>query len=103
MEKISLNDLESTLQAAPRVILDFNSPGCAPCKKVAAVLEELEQETRGQAIPLRIYSVDISLEPAIAQKFFILGVPTLILFKQGKEIARLNSVPKKEKLLQLLA
>jgi thioredoxin-like negative regulator of GroEL len=38
----------------------------------------------------------------IAQKFFVMGVPTIIIFKQGKEIKRFNSVPKKEKIIKAI-
>jgi len=46
------------------------------------------------------YEVDITENMEIAQKFFVMGVPTIIIFKQGKEIKRFNSVPKKAKIIK---
>jgi thioredoxin 1 len=101
MEKInSLNDFEDKLKASEFVIMDFGSPGCAPCKKVPPLLEEVLGEmiqTRGRNVAA--YEIDITENMEIAQKLFVLGVPTIILFKQGQEIKRFNSLPKKDKIL----
>jgi thioredoxin 1 len=51
---------------------------------------------------LSAYEVDIVEDMPIAQKYFVLGVPTIIVFKEGKEIRRFNSVPKKEKIIDAL-
>ncbi|MDQ1351305.1 MAG: thioredoxin 1 [Acidobacteriota bacterium] len=104
MEKIkSSTDFEDKLKTAEFVIVDFGSPGCAPCKKVPALLEEilaeLQQADRGN---IAAYEVDITENIEIAQKYFVLGVPTIIIFKQGKEVKRFNSLPKKDKIISAL-
>lgn len=101
MEKINSASLEQTLQSRPYVILDFSSPGCAPCHKIAQALPAWLAELAG--IELSAFEVDIAAEPAIAGRFFVLGVPTLILFKNGQEISRFNSLPKAGKIKQLLS
>lgn len=101
MEKIkSINELDEKLSANQFVIVDFGSPGCAPCKKVPPLLEEVLKETPG--MDLAAYEVDVTEAADLAQKFMILGVPTIIVFKNGKDIERFNSVPKKEKILKAL-
>lgn len=100
MEKLSAEHLDETLKSSEYVILDFSSPGCAPCKKVPPLLEEIIGELRDKNI--RAFEIDVTESPAIAQKYFIMGVPTIIIFKGGAEVARFNSVPKKSKLLDAL-
>lgn len=78
--------------------MDFSSPGCAPCKRVPQLLEEIMGEMKRTNISA--YEVDITENMEIAQKFFVMGVPTIIIFKQGKEIKRFNSVPKKAKIIK---
>lgn len=102
MIPLQTNALDGALASATLVILEFSSPGCAPCKAVAAVLNEIMDELKKEDLPVTAYTVDITREPELAQKYFVFGVPTLILFKNSEEIQRLNSVPKKEKLLQFI-
>jgi thioredoxin 1 len=101
MEKINLTELEQNLRSLPCVLLDFSSPGCAPCKKIAQALPAMLAELPDMVISA--FEVDIAAEPAVASKFFVMGVPTLILFKNGQEIARFNSLPKSTKIKQLLS
>jgi thioredoxin 1 len=101
MEKISLPELEKQLQFQPYIILDFSSPGCAPCQKISQALPAMLAELQG--VDIVAFEVDIVAEPAIASRFFVLGVPTLILFKGGQEISRFNSLPKLAKIKQLLS
>ncbi|HUU05647.1 MAG TPA: thioredoxin family protein [Patescibacteria group bacterium] len=101
MEKISLAELDQKLLSSTFVILDFSSPGCAPCKKIAQGLPALLTELHPAAIAA--YEVDITRDASIAAKFFVLGVPTLILFKGGLEIARFNSLPKTDTIKRLLS
>lgn len=101
MEKITLVELDAKLQAAPFIILDFTSPGCAPCKKIAQALPALLAELAPAAV--EAYEVDITLEAAIAARYFVLGVPTLIAFKAGREVARFTSLPKADTIRRLLS
>ena len=101
MEKISWAELDQKLLSSMFVILDFSSPGCAPCKKIAQGLPDLLAELQPAAIAA--YEVDIASDAAIATKFFVLGVPTLILFKGGVEIGRFNSLPKIHTIQRLLS
>ena len=100
MEKIKTDEFEDKLKSSTYVIIDFSSPGCAPCKKVPPLLEEIIAEPGDRDISA--YEVDIVEDMATAQKYFVLGVPTIIIFKEGKEVQRFNSLPKKEKILKAL-
>jgi thioredoxin 1 len=101
MNKINTTELEQKLQSQPYIILDFSSPGCAPCQKISATLPAVLAELPG--IDIAAYEVDITVEPALASRFFVLSVPTLIFFKDGREIGRFNSLPKSGKIKQLLS
>jgi thioredoxin 1 len=101
MEKIGQSELEEKLLSSPFVILDFTSPGCAPCKKIAQDLPGLLAGLQPAAIAA--YEVDITTDAPIAARFFVLGVPALILFKQGKEIGRYSNLPKIDTIKRLLS
>ena len=93
-------EFEDKIGSAEKVILDFSSPGCAPCKKVPAILDEVVAELSGESI--KAFEIDITENIEIAQKFMVMGVPTVIIFKNGNEINRFNAVPKKEKIIKAL-
>lgn len=67
------------------VLVDFHATWCGPCKMMAPELQKFAQNNTGK---LRVIKIDIDKNPATAQQFNIQGVPTLILFKEGKVLWR---------------
>lgn len=67
-------------------LVDFHANWCGPCRMLAPVLEEVAKEVKGKAA---IGKVDIDSEQKTATNFQITSVPTMILFKNGKEVNRL--------------
>jgi thioredoxin 1 len=67
------------------VLVDFHATWCGPCKMMAPELQKFAQKNTGK---LRVIKIDIDKNPATAQQFNIQGVPTLILFKEGKVLWR---------------
>ena len=67
------------------VLVDFHATWCGPCKMMAAALQKFAQKNTGK---LRVVKIDIDKNPKVAQQFNIQGVPTLILFKEGKVLWR---------------
>jgi thioredoxin 1 len=63
-------------------------------------LEKVTEELK--EIKISAFELSVVDSPEIAQKYFILGVPTTIIFKNGKEIKRFNSVPKKDKIIKVI-
>jgi len=69
------------------ILADFWAEWCAPCKMMAPVLHELAQDWKGR---LTVIKVDTEKKPQLAGRFGISAIPTLILFKGGREIHRLS-------------
>lgn len=74
------------------VLVDFWAEWCGPCKQIGPVLDEIGKEMEGK---LTIAKVNIDQNPESPQKYGVRGIPTLILFKDGKPVAtKVGSMPK---------
>ncbi len=62
-------------------LVDFWSPGCPPCEMIAPVIEEIGEEFEER---VKVGKVNIRENPRLAEKYKIMGVPTLIIFKEGQ-------------------
>ncbi len=67
-------------------LVDFHANWCGPCRMLAPVLEQVAKDVKGKAV---VAKIDIDTEQKIAAQFQITSVPTMILFKNGKEVNRL--------------
>jgi thioredoxin 1 len=81
------------------VLVDFWAAWCGPCRMMAPVLNDVAVELKGNS---HIGKVNIEQYQSLAQKFKVRSIPTLILFKDGKEVNRFVGVKSKEFLLQQL-
>lgn len=78
------------------VLVDFWAEWCAPCRMMAPVLNKVADELTGTT---RVGKVNIEQHQSLAQKYKVRSIPTLILFKNGKEIDRFVGVKNKEFLM----
>ncbi len=78
--------LDEVLGAPGAVVLDFGAAWCGPCRRLEPELETLHQEW-GERVSL--YQVNTDMEPGLAARFQVMSLPTLILFVDGQEKARL--------------
>jgi thioredoxin 1 len=67
------------------VLVDFHANWCGPCRSLAPILEQVAKEMEGKVV---IGKIDIDSEEKTAAQFQITSVPTMILFKNGKEVSR---------------
>lgn len=77
------------LQSKGKVLVDFWAPWCGPCKMQTPILERI---AAAGDIKTRIFKLNTDENPALAQKYGIVSIPTLILFEDGKEIERFIGV-----------
>lgn len=81
------------------VLVDFFAEWCGPCRMLAPVLDKLSTEYAAKS---KIVKVDIDEEVNLAQEFKVQSIPTLILFKDGKEVERVVGFQSEDALKQLL-
>ena len=74
---------EQVLKEPLPVLVDFWAPWCGPCRMIAPVLEELAGDYSGK---LKILKVNVDENPGLAERFEILGIPTMLLFKGGVQV-----------------
>ncbi len=99
---LEINDLNfeaEVLKSHVPFLLDFSAVWCGPCRVLAPVVEKLADEYQGKA---RVGKLDIDDSPAVASKFGIRGVPTVLVFKDGKESGRHVGVTSKDVLVKML-
>lgn len=75
------------------VLVDFWASWCGPCKMLAPIIEELAKEYEGK---VKVGKVNVDDEAELSLRFNILSIPTVILFKEGKEVNRLVGFSMKE-------
>ncbi len=81
------------------VLVDFKADWCAPCKMMTPILKQVKQHFKDR---IKIVKIDIDKSPAVAQKFDILGVPTTILFKNGKNVWRQSGVIQANQIISVI-
>jgi thioredoxin 1 len=81
------------------VLVDFWAPWCAPCRMLAPTVEAVAQNFQGTA---SVVKLNVDDNPAVSQRYGIKGIPTLILFKNGKEEERVVGATSKEAISRMI-
>lgn len=99
MKIVKTNEFDDIVKEGV-VLVDFYADWCGPCKMIAPILAKLSTELDGSA---DIVKVNVDEEGTLAQRFDVMSIPTLILFKDGKPVGRKTGFlpkPELEKFIQ---
>lgn len=94
----SENFKEEVLNSEKPVLVDFYADWCGPCNAMAPVIEELAKELEEKA---KVGKINVDENSDIAVEYNVMSIPTLIIFKNGKEEKRLVGLRDKEELLSM--
>jgi len=100
VNEVSDNSFESdVLKSEKPVLVDFWAAWCAPCRMLAPTVEAVAERYAQSA---RVVKLNVDDNPAISQRYGIKGIPTLILFKNGKEEERVVGATSKEAISRMI-
>jgi thioredoxin 1 len=87
------------LQSDRPVLVDFWAPWCGPCRALAPTLEAIATDWAGRA---RVVKLNVDVSPSSAERFSVRALPTLVLFKNGREVGRLLGAVNKTEIARRL-
>jgi len=93
------NFQKEVLESSIPVLVDFWASWCMPCRMLAPTIKKLAEENKGK---LKVCKLNTDENQHLAAQYGIQGIPTLIIFKEGKEVGRSVGVMSKEKLQEKL-
>ncbi|PIQ69886.1 thioredoxin [Candidatus Shapirobacteria bacterium CG11_big_fil_rev_8_21_14_0_20_40_12] len=88
---------EEVLKSELPVLVDFFAVWCGPCQMMAPVIEEMAKELEGK---VKIGKMNVDENPQTAEKYGIMSIPTLILFKNGEPVKTLQGFRGKEDIVK---
>ena len=81
------------------VLVDFWAPWCGPCRMMSPTVEEIAEEKKDV---LKVLKMNVDEESATAERYQIMGIPTLILFKDGEVVETMVGLQMKESLVETI-
>jgi thioredoxin 1 len=90
---------EKVLKSDVPVLVDFWAEWCQPCKMIAPIVDEIATENEGS---LRVAKMDADANADVIEHYRILGIPTLLLFKNGEVVERITGLKKKSDIVSKL-
>ena len=90
---------EKVLKSAQPVLVDFWAPWCAPCRRLAPIVEELAEEYDGRVTFAKLNTDE---HPSVAARYGIFSIPTLLVFKNGQPVKQVVGLRPKKDLKQNL-
>ena len=92
-------EFDVAVKAAPVAMVDFWAEWCGPCKMLAPAIEDLAKQYEGRAL---VAKVNVDEEYDLRKRFGIMGIPTLIVFKNGKMVNKVSGLQNFDDLCSLV-
>lgn len=96
---VTAENIDEILASGQPVLIDFWAAWCGPCKQIAPTIEELASEYDGKLI---VGKVNIDEQKKLARSYRIRAIPTLKIFKNGKEVEQIRGAAAKSKIVNAL-
>ena len=94
-----MSNFSDIINQSKPVLIDFHADWCGPCKMMAPILKQVK-ENLGDSVS--IIKIDVDKNQKLAAKYQVRGVPTLMLFKNGKQLWRQSGVIQKEDIINII-
>ena len=94
-----MSSFNSIINSSELVLIDFYADWCGPCKVLGPILKDVKKELEDS---IKIIKIDVDRNQALANKYQVRGVPTMILFKNGKQVWRQSGVVQKNDILNII-
>jgi thioredoxin 1 len=93
------NSFENIIKSEKPVLIDFSATWCGPCKMLAPILKQVK-DSLGERVA--IFKIDVDKNQELASKYQVRGVPTMILFQNGKQLWRQSGVLTKDEIIKTI-
>jgi thioredoxin 1 len=94
-----MNKFSEIINQDKPVLVDFYAEWCGPCKMMNPILKQVK-DSLGERVS--IIKIDVDKNKGLASKYQVRGVPTLLLFKKGKQVWRQSGVLKKDEIINII-
>ena len=89
---------EEVLKSQKEVLVDFWASWCGPCRMLSPLVDEVAEERTD----IKVGKINVDDQPALAQKFGVMSIPTLLVFQNGEVVRESVGAIPKDRILQLL-
>lgn len=93
------SNFNTIINSETPVLIDFFADWCGPCKMLAPILKQVKEDLGDD---IKIIKIDVDTNQLLAAKYQVRGVPTMLLFKSGKQVWRQSGVLQKDQIVSIV-